>query len=110
MERYNKANSSGCNLQVGKFMHQENDGICIGDNVKISQHGPGFENIYQGDGGEHLESPCLPPLVTDVADTTSCICYNGNLIEVHARYQPCSSFDPYDRNCPNQCRISNCCD
>ena len=50
MESDDRTNASGQNLQVGQLMNQANDGIFIEDNVKISQHGPEFENIDQVDG------------------------------------------------------------
>ena len=55
MESDDRTNASGQNLQVGQLMNQANDGIFIEDNVKISQHGPEFENIDQVDGEENIE-------------------------------------------------------
>ena len=55
MESDDRTNASGQNLQVGQLMNQANYWICIEDNVKISQHGPEFENINQGDGKENIE-------------------------------------------------------
>ena len=82
-------------------MHQVNSGIRIEDNVKISQHGPEYENSNKGDGGEHLELPHRPPLASNISDKTF-IRHNNNVLEGHARSWPCSSFAPYDSNCQNQ--------
>ena len=86
------------------------DEICIGDNVKITQNDPEFENSNEGDGGEHLEYPHPPPLAKNVANNHACICHNKNVLEGHARYWPCSSFTPYNSKFSKQRRIFNLCE
>ena len=97
-------------LKVGKFMHQTNAGTCIGENVKIAQRDPEFENDNEGDGVEHLESNHCPPLAVNVANNNYHIRHNENVLEGHARSPPPSSLAPYDSNCPKQLRILNCCE
>ena len=54
MDSNDKRDESGQNL-----MHQTNDKICIGENAKVNQHHPDFENAnYE----EHLEAPHFPIL------------------------------------------------
>ena len=60
--------------------------IRIGENVKITQHYPEFENTNEGDGGEHLESTDTPPLDGNVANKNDSICHNKNVLGGHARF------------------------
>ena len=54
MDICDTTNDSGRNL-----MHQTNDKICIGENAKVNQNHPDFENAnYE----EHLEAPHFPIL------------------------------------------------
>ena len=55
------------------LMHQTNDEICIGENTKVTQHDPDFENAYVGDDEENLEAPHRPILALNVANNNTCI-------------------------------------
>ena len=89
------------------LMHQTNDGFCIGENAKVTQHDPDFENSDEGDDEEHLEAYHSTILAVNVANNNACICQSENLIKRHKRSQPRSSFAPFDINCPKQQRIFN---
>ena len=69
MESDEKTNDSGC-----ISMHQTNDEICIGENVKIAQHDPGFEDSDEVNNGEHLKSPYSLTLSLNVENINACIC------------------------------------
>ena len=53
------------------FMHQTNDKICIGENAKVTQQDPDFENANEGDDEEHLEAPHHPILASNVANNNA---------------------------------------
>ena len=55
-------------------MHQTNDEIRIGENAKVTQHDPYFENYIVGDDEDHLEAPHLPIIAVNVAKNNSHIC------------------------------------
>ena len=92
------------------LMHKKNDEICIGEDPKVTQHDPDFENSNEGDDEEHLEAPHLPILAVNVAKNNFCIRQSKNLLEGHTRSRPSSSFYPFDSNCPKQRIIFNICD
>ena len=79
-------------------MHQTNDEICIGENAKVTQHDPKFENVEEGDDEEHLDSPRRPILAVNVVKKIAHICQSENVIEGHTRSRPCSSFAPFCRS------------
>ena len=92
------------------FMHQTNDEICIGENSKVTQHYPYFRNADVGDNEDHLEAPHRPILAVNVEKNNAHIFQSKNVLEGHTRFQPRSSFSPFDSNCPKQRRIFNFCD
>ena len=61
MDSDDTTDDSGRNL-----MHQTNDKICIGENAKVTQHDPQFDNTDEGDYEEHLEAPHLSILDLNV--------------------------------------------
>ena len=91
-------------------MHKTNDEIHIGESAKVTQHDPDSENSDVGDDEEHLEAPHRCIIAVNVAKNNAFICQSKNVLEVHTRSWPRSSFAPFDRNCPKQRRIFNCCD
>ena len=92
------------------LIHQTDDAISIGENSKVAQHDPDFENAYLGDDEEHLEAPRFPILSLKVANNHARISPSENVLEGHTRSQPRSSFASFDSNCPKQQRMFNCCD
>ena len=105
MDSDDKKDDSGRNL-----MHKTNDEIRIGENAKVAQHDPEFENADVGDDEEHLEAPYLPILALNFAKNNALILQSKNFLEGHTRSRPHSSFAPFDSNCPKQQRIFNCWD
>ena len=105
MDICDTTNDSGRNL-----MHQTNDKICIGENAKVTQHDPDFENTDEGDDEEHLEAPHHPILAVNFAKNNDRIRQREKLPGGHTRSRPCSSFAPFDSNCPKQRTIFNHCD
>ena len=91
------------------MMHQTNDKICIGENAKVAQHDPNFENADEGDDEEHLEAPHRPILAVNVSNNNARIRQSENVLEGHTRSRPRSSFVPFDRNCRKQRIIFNRC-
>ena len=53
------------------LMHQTNDDIRIGENSKVTQHDPDFENCAVGDNEKHIEAPHSPILAVNVAKTNA---------------------------------------
>ena len=105
MDSDKKTDGSGRNLT-----HQKNDEICIGENAKVTQHDPEFENADEGDNEEHLESPHIPILDVNFTKNNARICHSESVLKSHTGYQPRYSFYPFDRNCTKQQRILNSCD
>ena len=105
MDSDDTTDDSGRNL-----MHKQNDAIRIGKNTEVTQHDPDFENENVGDDEEHLEAPHCPILVVNVTSNNDRIRNIANLLEVHTRSRPHSSFAQFDRNCPKQQIIFNRCD
>ena len=105
MDSNDKMDDSGWNLT-----HNNNNVICIGENDKVTQHDPGFENNNEGDDEEHLEAPHHLILAINIAKKNDRICQSKNLLEGHTRTWHRSSYLPLDINCPKQRRIFNCCD
>ena len=97
MDSDDTTDDSGRNL-----MHQTNDKICIGENAKVTQHDPDFEIFDVGDDEENIESTRCPILSVNVAEKNYCICQRENVIKIHTRYRPRSSFSIFNRNCPKQ--------
>ena len=97
MDSDDTTDDSGRNL-----MHQTNNEIRIGKNARVTQHDPDFENDNVGDDEDHLEAPRQPVIDVNVANNNARICQSENVLEVHTRSQPRSSFAPFDRNCPKQ--------
>ena len=95
---------------VRNLMHQTNDKICIVENAKVTQYDPDFENANEGDDEEHLEAPHRPILAVEFSNNNDRNCQRENLLEVHTRSRPRSSYAPFDSNCPKQRRIFNRCD
>ena len=56
------------------LMHQTNDAIRIGENDKVTQYDPYFENADVGDDEEHLEAPHRPILDVNVSKNNARIC------------------------------------
>ena len=94
MDSNDTTDDSGRNLT-----HQTNDKICIGENAKVIQHDPDFENSDEVDDEEHLEAPHRPILAVNAAKNNDCICRIENVLEGHTRFRRCSSFTPFDSNC-----------
>ena len=82
------------------FMHQTNDDIHIGENSKVTQHDPDFENDNVGDDEEHLEAPHRLMLDVNVANKNYRIRQSENLLEDHKVSRPRYLFAPFDSNCP----------
>ena len=61
MDSDDTKNDSGHNL-----MHQTNDKIRIGENAKVTQHDPEFENADESGDEEHIESPHFLILAVNV--------------------------------------------
>ena len=80
-------------------MHQTNDGICIGENAKATQHDPYFKNSNEVDDEEHLEAPHCPILDLNVSKNNARVFQSKHLLEGHTRSWPRSSFAPFDSNC-----------
>ena len=78
--------------------------------LKVTQHGPYFENVDVGDDEEYLEAPNCHILSVHVAKNNARICQIENVLKGSTRSWPRSSFAPFDRNCSKQRRIFNCCD
>ena len=102
MDSDDTPDDSGRNL-----MHKKNDEIRIGENAKVTQHDPDFENSDVGDDEEHLEAPHRPIIAVNVAKKNARINQSKNVLECHTRYWPRSSFSSFDSNCPKQQRIFN---
>ena len=75
-------------------MHKKNDEIRIGENAKVTQHDPDFENYIVGDDEDHLEAPHRPILAVNVSNNNAHIFQSENVIEGHTRSWPRSSFAP----------------
>ena len=90
--------------------HQTNDEICIGENAKVTQHNPDTKHSDVGDDKENIESPYCLILDVNVAKNNACILQRKNVFEGHKRSWLCTSFSPFDSNCPKQRRIFNLCD
>ena len=65
------------------LMHQTNDDIRIGENAKVTQHDPYFENFDVVDDEENIESHHHPILAVNVANNNTCICQRENVLEGH---------------------------
>ena len=78
MDSDETADDSGRNL-----MHQTNDEICIGENAKVTQHYPYFQNFDVGDDEENIEAPHRPILDVNIANKNACICQIENVLEGH---------------------------
>ena len=83
MDRDDITDESGPNL-----MPQTNENIHIGENAKVTQHYPEFENADEGDDKEHLEAPDCTIIAANVAKNNSHICQSENVLEGHTRYRP----------------------
>ena len=73
---------------------------CIGENAKVTQHDPDYENADEGDNEENLKAPHCTLLDANVTNNSSRICQRKNVLEGHTMSRPCSSFSPFDSNCP----------
>ena len=62
------------------LMHLKNDDIRIGENAKVTQHDPYFENADVGDDEEHLESPHHPTLDLNAVKNSARIFQSQNVI------------------------------
>ena len=92
------------------LMHQTNDEIRIGENDKVTQHDPDFENADEGDDEDNLEAPRHPIIAVNFAKNNACVRQIENILEGRTRSRPHSSFAPFDSNCPKQQIIFNFCD
>ena len=106
-----KIDSNDTTYDIGRnLMYQTNDEVRIGENAKVTQHDPDYENSDVGDDEEHLEAPHRPILDVNVAKNNACICQSKNVLEGHTSSWPCSSFSPFYSNFPKQLIIFNRCD
>ena len=83
-------------------MHKKNDEIRIEENSKVTQHDPDFENADEGYDEDNFEAPRPPIIAVNVANDNAKFCQSKTLLKVYTRYQPRSSFAPFDSNCTKQ--------
>ena len=70
------------------LMHQTHDQIRIGENAKVTQHYPDFQNSNIGDDEEHIETPHCPIIAVNVAKNNARICQSENALKGHTRSRP----------------------
>ena len=80
------------------LMHQTSDKIHIGENAKVIQHDPDFENA---DYEDHIEAPHCPSHSVNSVKNNARIFQSKTVLEGYTRYWPHSSFAPLDSNCIN---------